>query len=89
MTFRLDGTKRNGDLIKWMQDSIAAVGDDYDGRKKRLFDSVGFESGHGSAQLTIEASSVDEISRNFLGLGKGLPLTRFDFTPSRFGTLCS
>jgi len=85
VTFRLDGTRRNGDLIKWMQDTIAAVGDDYEQRKKELFKTVGFESGYGNARLTIEASSVEEISRNFLGLGRGLPLTQFDFTPSRFG----
>jgi hypothetical protein len=35
--------------------------------------------------MTIEARSEDEIQRNFLGLGDGLRVNKFTFTPSRFG----
>src|SRR2546430_1600221 len=41
----------------------------------------------GIVTFTISASNFEEIASNFLGLGSGLPICNFSFTPARFGVL--
>lgn len=73
------------ELVEWMQATIDGVKPRYEEAKRALNESAGFEDGRGEGLITIEADSEEEILRNFLGLGDGLPLSRFTFTPSRFG----
>jgi len=77
--------ERNEKLVLWMQEVIEAVGSDYEQAKKTLYQTLGYEDGYGTASLTIEGVTGEEVLKNFLGLGSGLPISRFTFTPSRFG----
>jgi hypothetical protein len=79
------GDNKTNNLISWMQQSIDAVKPEYDEVKRSLFKTVGFESGYGEGTLTVQASNEEEIIKNFLGLGEGLRVQHFSFTPSRFG----
>lgn len=74
-----------GDVVEWMQSRIRSAGNGYGRIKAELSDSLGHEDGYGSANITIEANSEDEIFRAFLGLGQGLSVRKFSFTQSRFG----
>lgn len=75
-------TERN--LVHWMESCIDAVGTDYSTLKKAIHESVGFEAGHGVVNFSIAGHS-EEIYDNFLGVGSGLPVDNFSFTPTRFG----
>jgi hypothetical protein len=77
--------EKNDNLISWMQEAIDAAASDYAQAKKTIYRRAGYEEGCGIGQVTIEAASKDEILKNFLGLGSGLRMLRFTFTPSRFG----
>lgn len=70
-----------------MQSAIAAHEPDYQQKKQQLYRVVGYEDGAGVGKVTISASNFDEIVNNFLGLGSGLSLSEFSFTPSRFGVV--
>jgi hypothetical protein len=72
-------------LVAWMLECISAVGDDYEARKKSYYQSLGYEKGYGVGQLTVQAENTEEIVDGFLGLGDGLKVTQFVFTPARFG----
>jgi hypothetical protein len=52
-----------------------------------MYQAVGYEDGTGVGKFTASASNFAEIANNFLGLGSGLSLSEFSFTPSRFGVL--
>lgn len=78
-------SKIEGDLIGWMLQQIDAVSEDYGTKKHDISESVGYESGHGTGNLKVVAASEDEIVRGFLGLGNGLTIAQFAYTPSRFG----
>jgi hypothetical protein len=79
--------RHDGDLVPWMQGAIAAHEPDYQKKKQELYRVVGYEDGTGIGKVTISASNFDEIADNFLGLGSGLSLSEFSFTPSRFGVV--
>jgi hypothetical protein len=77
--------ERTDDLIRWMQGEIDRVKPEYAQVKSELSRSAGFEDSFGKAVMKIEAKNEDELTRAFLGLGEGLRVTSFAFTPSRFG----
>ena len=79
--------RHDDDLVPWMQSAIAAHEPDYQQKKQQLYRVVGYEDGAGVGKVTISASNFDEIVNNFLGLGSGLSLSEFSFTPSRFGVV--
>jgi hypothetical protein len=85
IVINFDERTPDGNLVTWMSATIDAIGADYEQKKKEIYEGVGYESGYGVGNLSIEASSTDEISRNFLGLGEGLTVKQFSFTPARFG----
>ncbi|HTV68590.1 MAG TPA: hypothetical protein VMF90_08640 [Rhizobiaceae bacterium] len=81
-----DADDHTDDLVTWMHRCIADVGGpDYDLRKRAAYSTVGYEDGYGTANMTIVAKDIDEMDRNFLGIGKGLEVTRFHLTEDRFG----
>jgi hypothetical protein len=73
------------DLIDWMKDTIKSVTPEYSEAKKRIYETVGYSNGHGAGTLTFAVDNVEQIFDEFLGLGKGLPISRFTYTPARFG----
>jgi hypothetical protein len=79
--------RHDNNLVSWMQSAIAEHEPDYQQKKQQLYQSVGYEDGRGIGKFTISASNFDEIANNFLGLGDGLSLSEFSFTPSRFGVV--
>jgi hypothetical protein len=81
--------ERNESLVSWMQEVIEAVGTHYEQPKRKIYDTAGYEEGHGIGLLTIEGVTGEEVLKNFLGLGSGLSISRFVFTPSRFGIVSS
>lgn len=86
VTLKFESSDERGDgLIEWMQGCIAAIGERYEETKKDLHKNIGYEESAGLGEVTIEATNTDEIVDGFLGLGSGLKLTKFTYTPSRFG----
>jgi hypothetical protein len=73
------------DLVDWMRDTIKSVTPEYSEAKKRIYETVGYSGGHGAGTLTFAVDNVEQIFDEFLGLGKGLPISRFTYTPARFG----
>lgn len=89
LTIRFDvADKRETDLLPWMEETIKSFGHDYQQKKKTISQTVGFEHGYGIVNFTVEAPG-DEIANNFLGLGSGLPVKDFQYTPARFGLISS
>ena len=75
----------DGDIVHWMRNHRDAAGNDYREAKREVLKTAGYEEGFGSGRLTIEAPSTEHISDAFLGLGNGIEVKRFVFTPERFG----
>jgi hypothetical protein len=77
---------RADDVVGWMSAVIGAVKPDYPDAKKRIYETIGYANGvAGSGKLTFAANNINEIFDEFLGMGKGLPVSRFTYTPTRFG----
>lgn len=72
-------------LVQWMQEAIDTVQPAYEPAKRFINKTAGYEDGYGTGLLTIEAKSEEEILNNFLGIGDGLRVNKFTFTPKRFG----
>ncbi|MBY6264209.1 hypothetical protein EI613_20130 [Azospirillum sp. 412522] len=72
-------------LVQWMQEAIDAVQPAYESSKRFINTTAGYEDGYGTGLLTVEGEDEEEILNNFLGLGTGLRVNNFTFTPSRFG----
>ena len=75
----------SGDLVEWMQETIAAAAPDYALAKKAIYETVGYEDGYGGGEMSFSADDAEQLFDELLGLGTGLPVNKFTFTPSRFG----
>jgi hypothetical protein len=73
------------DLVDWMQRTIAAAAADYAPAKKAIYETVGYEDGYGAGKMSFKAGDAEQLFDELLGLGTGLPVSNFTFTPSRFG----
>lgn len=80
-----DGDIHTDDLIDWMRGAIGSVVPDYGQSKKTIYETVGYAEGYGTGKITFAADNVDQILDEFLGLGNGVPVSRFTYTPARFG----
>jgi hypothetical protein len=80
-----DADDHTADLVEWMKRTIAEVGENYEEAKKALYRSLGYEDGYGTGKVTVQAATAEEITFGFLGMGDGLELTHFMYTPARFG----
>jgi hypothetical protein len=86
LTIRFQPADKQGDnLVQWMHETIRTVGPDYGDQKTKLFATLGYEQGYGDIQIKFEDVSLDQLRRFFLGLGDSIPISRFVYTPSRFG----
>ena len=73
------------------QDPVAAIaahlekgGKTYAQDKKQLVDTVGFEDGYGTAELTVELEHEDDMLDIQLGLIESVKITSLTHTPERF-----
>lgn len=73
------------DLVEWVQETIATAAPDYALAKKSIYETVGYENGFGAGKLSFRADDAEQFFDELLGLGTGLPISKFTFTPSRFG----
>jgi hypothetical protein len=75
----------SADLIDWMKKTIGAVGQEYGDSKKVIYETIGYADGHGSGKITFASENAEKIFDEILGLGTGLAINKFTYTPSRFG----
>jgi len=73
------------DLIDWMRNEINSVTPEYSDAKRAIYETVGYADGHGTAKVTFVVDNAKQIFDEFLGLGNGLLVSRFTYTPARFG----
>ena len=71
----------------WMQQVLDGIGVDYSEQKRQIRNAAGYEDGfYGDIQVEFTAT-LDETRANFLGLGEGLPISKFVYRSARFGML--
>ena len=88
LTIRFDASDNHGDnLVAWMYDAIKAVEPDYEQQKRIIFQTIGYEESYGIVEVTLGPTTASEVLDNFLGLGSGIPVSRFVYRPARFGIL--
>ncbi|MBN9603021.1 MAG: hypothetical protein J0G33_08820 [Afipia felis] len=75
------------DPVGWMRAEIERVGSDYSDEKRKISKTVGYENGFGAGKMIVEVESIEQLHNEFLGLGSGLSVSRFTYTPGRFGIL--
>jgi len=73
----------SGDIVQWMLAQISMIGGDYQLRKTKLFNETGYDK-EAPGSVTFQGTRA-EIYRNFLGVGNGLPVSDFFYSPRRFG----
>lgn len=74
----------SGDVVAWMRSEIDAH-PNYTATKSKLFETLGYEDGYGTATVTVAVRSEEEVARLFLGLSDGVSATAFSHVPARFG----
>lgn len=77
--------RKTDNLLAWMKAQIDEVAPEYGAAKNAIFSSVGYSDGYGAGKVTFTAASIDQLLNELLGVGSGLPVSKFSFTPSRFG----
>lgn len=77
--------EHTSDLIPFIKSEIEGAGDDYIAAKRKIVDTVGFESGHGTIKVTFEMETEDDLFDFLLGRRESLDLTRFEYISERFG----
>ncbi|MDN4982256.1 hypothetical protein QY049_03320 [Bradyrhizobium sp. WYCCWR 13022] len=71
-----------GGIVSWMVAQISMIEGDYQSKKAKLYHEIGHDTSLGS--LTFQGT-MPEIYRAFLGIGNGLPVKNFSYSPLRFG----
>lgn len=79
--------EHSADLMSWIEAQIRSVPEPYAASKKGIVDQVGFEDGHGKAEMTLTLENADQLIDLQLGLLGELKANRFTFTSERFGIL--
>lgn len=77
------GDEVTGDIVQWMLAQISMIGGDYQVRKTKLYNETGYDK-EAPGSVTFQGTRA-EIYRNFLGVGNGLPVSDFFYSPRRFG----
>lgn len=72
------------DALAWIEDQIRSV-PNYAATKSAIVGTVGFESGYGVAQVSLELDSPRDFVDLQLGLKSSVHATRFQFHSERFG----
>ncbi|EKS29761.1 DUF4365 domain-containing protein [Afipia felis] len=75
------------DPVEWMRSEIERVGSEYGEEKRKISKTAGYEDGFGTGSMIVEVESIEQLHNEFLGLGNGLSVSRFTYTPRRFGIL--
>lgn len=77
--------ERGEDVVAWIRREIEGIAVPYAATKKLLIDTVGFENGHGSIEITISTSDGNNLIDLQLGLLPHLDVQRLIYTSERFG----
>lgn len=86
ISFDFDEQTTRSDVLGWMQAQINEIGENrYAAAKQFLVDTLGFEEGHGIAQVTLSTAFPDALADLQLGIIKSVDFDRFSYTPRRFG----
>jgi hypothetical protein len=80
-----DNDLHTHDLLGWMHNTIAAISPEYGDTKKKIYETVGYAEGYGTGKISFVIDNEDQLFDEFLGLGSGLPISKFTYTPARFG----
>lgn len=72
-------------LLRWIEQQVEEVKSPYASSKKLLVDTVGFESGQGSGNVTFALDGPDALLDLQLGLMPRIKAQRLTFTSERFG----
>lgn len=71
--------------LSWIEEQIGAIRPDYSSVKAEIVRSIGFENGHGVADVTIELESPHDFIDMQLGIKESLKASRFRYSSERFG----
>ena len=86
VTIRFNSSdEQTDDPLTWIESQILSVGPHYAQKKLELANTVGFESGFGVANVSLELDSPRDFIDFQLGLKPNLKATRVQFHSVRFG----
>jgi hypothetical protein len=85
ISFTLDESEATADPLATITARIDEIGGLYAEAKKKLFDTVGFEDGYGTAEIILEVESADDVLDLQIGLRDSLAFTRIVYRSNRFG----
>lgn len=73
------------DLIVWITSTIAAVGSDYAGQKRRLNESLGYEKERFTGSITFLAADLEKLIDHSIGLDVDIDVLNARMVDRRFG----
>ncbi|WP_439817754.1 hypothetical protein [Zavarzinia sp. CC-PAN008] len=83
---RFAESDQQGDrLVSWMQSTVAEFGPDYGVKKQAISQTVGYENGYGTGEISVDAIGYESLTEMMLGLKAEARVKKFTFVPSRFG----
>lgn len=80
-----DADDHTSDLLGFIKSEIEGAGPRYSAAKQDILDTIGFETGRGTIQMTVEIETDDDIFDLLLGRRESLNLTRLEQVSERFG----
>lgn len=80
-----DSDDHTDDLLYWMEQTISEIGPHYNVAKMILAEKSGYEESYGSGTIDLMVEDEKKFINSLLGLGEGIPVSKFQFTRSRFG----
>lgn len=80
-----DDSDHTADLFHWMEAAISNIGPLYNMKKMEIAAKAGFEEVSGLGDIEFRVENEEVLIKNLLGLGDGIPVSKFQFTQSRFG----
>jgi len=90
ISFDFGPETERSDILGWIRSEVETIGErSYASLKQALLDTIGFEDGHGIANIRFSTADPDALLDLQLGLRKRINLEHFSFTPQRFGILAS
>lgn len=85
ISFTLNKSDATTDPLGTIAERIDSAGAVYIEAKRRIVETAGFEDGHGTANITLQAESAEDFLDLQLGLRDSLEFTRFVSRSTRFG----
>lgn len=85
ISFSLNKDDATTDPLGTIAQRIDSAGSAYTEAKRKFVETVGFEDGYGTSEITLEAESAEDFLDLQLGLRDSIDFTRFVSKSSRFG----